>query len=90
MIIIPTTKFRTKLKADGTVEKLKSRICLRGDQQAQTGDWDTWCKIGGFSAVKIFLALAAQHKCKVYQLDYIGAFLQAPAQSRVITTLPAE
>ena len=88
-VIIPTTtKFRTKLKADGTVEKLKARVCLRGDKQI--GEWDTWCKIGGFSAVKHFLALAAHHKCRVYQLDYIGAFLQADAQSRVITILPAE
>ena len=89
-IIPTTTKFRTKIKPDGTVEKLKARICLRGDQQEKDNEYDTWCKIGGFNAVKHFLALAAHHKCRVYQLDYTGAFLQAPATTRVITILPAE
>ena len=79
-----------KLKADGTVEKLKVRICLRGDKQEKNEDEDTWCSIGGFDAVKKFLALAAHHKCRVYQLDYIGAFLQAIARGRVITMLPTE
>lgn len=74
-IIPTTTKFRTKIKPDGTVEKLKARICLRGDKQVKDEDEDTWCKIGGFNAVKNFLAMAAHLKCRVYQLDYTGAFL---------------
>ena len=89
-IIPTTTKFRTKIKPDGTVEKLKARICLRGDKQEKDEEYDTWCKVGGFNAVKIFLAMAAFHKCRVYQLDYTGAFLQAPATTRVVTILPAE
>ena len=72
------------------MEKLKARICLRGDQQVKDEDEDTWCKIGGFNAVKHFLAMAAHLMCRVYQLDYTGAFLQAPATTRVITILPAE
>ena len=84
-VVIPTTtKFRVKLKADGTVEKLKVRICLWGDKQEKNEEEDTWCSIGGFDAVKKFLALAAHHKCRVYQLDYIGAFLQAIARGRVL------
>ena len=34
--------------------------------------------------------MAARLKCRVYQLDYTGAFLQAPATTRVITILPGE
>ena len=33
--VIPVTaKCRTKIRADGTVDKLKVRVCLRGDLQA--------------------------------------------------------
>ena len=89
-IIPTTTKFRTKLKADGTVDKLKTRCCLRGDQQAQYSDYDTWCPIASFRELRLFLAWAARKKCRVYQLDFIGAFLQAKARNRVFTMLPAE
>jgi hypothetical protein len=88
--IIPvTTKFRTKLKSTGAIKKLKARICLRGDMQ-QKGQWDTWCPIAGFRALRIFLAMAARQRCRVFQLDFVGAFLQSNAVDRTITMLPKE
>ena len=89
-IIPTTTKFRTKLKADGTADKLKARVCLRGDQQAKYSDYDTWCPIASFRELRVFLTWAAKKKCRIYQLDFIGAFLQAKARNRVFTMLPAE
>ena len=89
--IIPVTaKARVKIKSDGTVDKLKIRICLRGDKQAELVDWDTWCPIAGFRELKLFLSFAARFKCRVFQLDFIGAFLQAEARNRVFTVLPKE
>ena len=38
----------------------------------------------------IFLAFAAHLKCWIYQLDFIGAFLQAVARNQVFTMLPME
>jgi hypothetical protein len=88
--IIPVTaKYRTKLQSNGTIEKLKTRICLRGDLQSAS-EMDTWCAIAGFRALKIFLAVAARTKCRVYQLDFIGAFLQSYAIDRTVTMLPVE
>ena len=55
--IIPVTaKARVKIKSDGTVDKLKIRICLRGDKQAELVDWDTWCPIAGVRELKLFLS----------------------------------
>ena len=89
--IIPVTaKFRTKIKSDGTIEKLKARVCLRGDQQAEMMDFETWCPVGNFRGLRIFLCFAARLKCRIYQLDFVGAFLQAKAKNRVFTILPAE
>jgi transposase InsO family protein len=88
--IIPVTaKYRTKLQSNGTIEKLKTRICLRGDLQSAS-EMDTWCAIAGFRALKIFLAVAARTKCRVHQLDFIGAFLQSYAIDRTVTMLPVE
>jgi hypothetical protein len=89
-VIIPvTTKFRTKLKSAGAIDKLKVQICLRGDMQ-QKGEWDTWCPVAGFRALCIFLAMSARQKFRTYQLNFVGAFLQSYAVDRTITMLPKE
>ncbi|KAG7340335.1 reverse transcriptase RNA-dependent DNA polymerase [Nitzschia inconspicua] len=90
--IIPVTaKFRVKLTKDGMIEKLKSRIALRGDLMRDNVEIpDTWCPIAGFRAFKMFLAMAAHYKKRIYQLDYVAAFLQADVLGQKFTTLPIE
>jgi hypothetical protein len=90
--IIPVTaKFRVKLTQDGTVEKLKSRIALRGDLiRENVYVPNTWCPVAGFRAFKLFLASATYYKQRVYQLDYIAAFLQSDVMGRKFTVLPKE
>ena len=69
--IIPVrAKARVKIKSDGTVDKHKIRICLRGDKQAELVDWDTWCPIAGFRELKLFLSFAARFLCRIIQLDF--------------------
>ena len=53
-------------------------------------DWDTWCLIACFKELKLSLSMAAQFKCRIYQLDFVGAFLQSQARNRISTILPAE
>jgi hypothetical protein len=90
--IIPVTaKYRVKLTADGQVEKLKTRIALRGDMMKNNMFTpDTWCPIAGFRALKMFLAFAAECRQRVYQLDYVAAFLQADVIGRKFTKFPAD
>ncbi|KAG7353973.1 reverse transcriptase RNA-dependent DNA polymerase [Nitzschia inconspicua] len=51
---------------------------------------DTWCPIVGFRTIKIFLATASYFKKRIYQLEYVAAFLQADVIGRKITSLPIE
>ena len=89
--IIPVTvKFRTKLQSNGKVDKLKTRMCLRGDKQKELSDFDTWCAIASFRPLRKFLASAAGKKCRIYQLDFIGAFLQSYTQHTTFTMMPKE
>ena len=53
-------------------------------------DFDTWSPIASFKELKLFLAYAVWKKCRIYQLDFIGAFLHAIARNRVFTILPNE
>jgi hypothetical protein len=90
--IIPvTSKYRVKSTPDGSIEKLKARIALRGDLMRDNIIIpDTWCPIAGFRSLKIFLAMAARMKQRVYQLDYVAAFLQADVIGRKFTILPVD
>ena len=89
-VISVTAKFRVKLQSNGKVEKLKTRICLRGDKQQELTDWDTWCPIAVFRELRKFLAFNASMKQRIYQLDFIGAFLQSKTQHLTYTILPEE
>jgi hypothetical protein len=88
MIPVPA-KHRAKSQSKGTIEKLKIRMCLRGDLQAPS-ELDAWCAIADFRALKMFLSVATRTKCRAHQLDFISAFLQCHAIDRTVTILPEE
>jgi hypothetical protein len=77
-----------KLRSDGTLDKLKNRLVVRGDMQKNL-DEDKWSPTASFRALKLFLAHAARLKVHVRQLDFVGAFLQAKVRSRIFVTIPA-
>jgi hypothetical protein len=49
---------------------------------------DSWSPTAPFRYLKMFLADAARNKCRVYQLDFIGAFLQANVRGGIFVSLP--
>lgn len=80
---------KVKLKSDGSLDKLKVRIVVRGDLQAKLAKEDKWSPTASFRAMKMFLADAARHKVRVRQLDFIGAYLQSKARGRIFVRMPA-
>jgi len=73
--------FQVKILSDGSLDKLKTQIVVRGDLQSKTLTKDKLSPIASFRAFKMFLAHATRIKAPVKQLDFIGAFLQAKKQS---------
>ncbi len=59
----------------------------RGDLQ-DTAMEDSWSPTAPFRSLNIFLADATRNKCRVYQLDFIGAFLQPNDRGRIFVSLP--
>ena len=45
---------------------------------------DTWSPTASMRTLKYFLAGAAKHKARVYQLDFIGLFLQAKLRTEFL------
>ena len=78
---------KSNIQSDGSLEKLKLRIVVRGDLQNKEMVGDTWSPTASMRTLKYFLADAAKHKARVHQLDFIGAFLQAKVKNRVFVKL---
>ena len=81
--------YKTKIKSDGRVEKLKARIAVRGDLDPGSEGEDNYAPLASFRLLKVLLAQAAKHKCRIYQIDFIGAYLHAKMDRVVFVQLPA-
>ena len=69
--------YKAKIQSDGSRDKLKFRIVVRGEQHNKELVGDTWSPTASMRTLKYFLADATKHKARVHQLDFIGEFLQA-------------
>ena len=76
--IIPTKlALKTKLNSYGGLDKLKARICLRGDIQIKDVNNNSWSPAASSGLLKCLIADAAKNRVCVYQLDFIQAFIQS-------------
>jgi hypothetical protein len=80
--------FKVKVKSDGSLDKLKTRLVVRGDLQDKNITEDKWSPTASFRSLKMFLGHAARLKTRVKQLDFVGAFLQAKMRTRMFVTIP--
>ena len=68
--------YKANIQYDGSLDKLKLVIVVRGDLQNKEMVGDTWLPTDSTRTLKYLLADATKHKARVHQLDFIGAFLQ--------------
>ena len=79
--------YKANIQSDGSLDKLKLRILVRGDLQNKEMVGDTWSPTASMSTLKYFLADADKHKAGVHKLYFIGAFLQAKLNNVVFVKL---
>ena len=58
--------YKAKIQSNGSLDKLKLRIVIRGDLQNKELVGDTWSPTASMSTLKCFLADAVNHKARVY------------------------
>ena len=68
---------KEKIKSDGSLDKLKLRILLRGYLQNKDLIGDTCYPTASMTTLKYSLADASQHKSMLHQLVFIGSFLKS-------------
>ena len=79
--------YKDKIPSDGSLDKLKLIIVVRGDLHNKEFVGDTWSPTASMRTLKYFLADATKHKARFHQLEVIGALLQAKLNNRVFVKL---
>ena len=80
---------KLKTKPDGSVDKYKARLVVKGFKQKHGVDYtDTFAPVAKFTTLRTILALAAQNGWELRQFDVATAFLYADLEEEIYMTFP--
>ena len=81
--------YKTKQDADGNAQKHKARMVARGFTQQPGIDFnETFAPVARMDTVRTVLAIAAQNKWQVHQMDVKSAFLNGYLEEEVYVEQP--
>ncbi|MCO5557965.1 hypothetical protein L7F22_011539 [Adiantum nelumboides] len=81
--------FKTKYKADGSLDKHKARLVARGFSQRPGVDFDeTYAPTARMTTIRTVLCLAAHFGWAVFQMDVKSAFLNGEMEKEVYVPQP--
>ena len=62
--------FKRKLKADGSIDKYKARLVVKGYKQNEGVDYfDTYSPVTRITSIRMLVAIAALHNLEIHQMD---------------------
>lgn len=81
--------FKKKLRPDGTIERFKARLVIRGFTQRKGLDYfDTYSPVTKIATIRTLLALAAIHDLVIHQMDVKTAFLNGDLEEEIYMSQP--
>ena len=79
--------YKSNIQSDGSLYKPKLIIVVRWDLQNKELVGDNWSPTSSMNTLKYLLTDATKHKARVYQLYFIGEFLQSKVKNRLFVKL---
>lgn len=81
--------YKTKTNKEEKVEKYKARLVAKGYKQRQGVDYDEiFAPVARIDTIRLLIAVAAQYKWKIYQMDVKSAFLNGYLEEEVYIEQP--
>ena len=81
--------YKTKVTPEGDIERYKARLVAQGCSQKYGTDYDeTFCPVVRAESVRSVIALAAQKKLMLHQMDVTTAFLNGELDEEVYIKQP--
>ena len=81
--------YRTKFNADGSINKHKARLVVKGYAQMVGVDFsETFAPVARLDTIRILLALAAQNGWTIHQMDVKFAFLNGYLEEEIFVEQP--
>jgi len=81
--------FKRKRKVDGTIERFKARLVIRGFSQKHGIDYfDTYIPVARIATIRVLIALAAIQRLVIHQMDVETAFLNGELEEEVYMKQP--
>ena len=81
--------FKKKMKPDGTIDKYKARLVIKGYKQREGLDYfDTYSPVTRITSIRLVLAIAAIRNLEVHQMDVKTAFLNGILEEEIYMEQP--
>jgi hypothetical protein len=81
--------FKKKLRPDGTIERYKVRLVVKGYSEKEGEDYfDTYSPVARLTIIRVLLSLAASHGLIVHQMDVKTAFLHGELDEEIYMHQP--
>ena len=81
--------YKTKLNSDGSIQKHKARLVAKGYSQQYGIDYnETFAHVARLDTIRALVALAAQKKWQIHQLDVKSAFLNRYLEEEIYVEQP--
>eukprot|EP00957_Ditylum_brightwellii_P014729 1110292-Ditylum_brightwellii.AAC.1 len=84
-----TWAFRIKQFSNGTINKLKVRLCICGNQQTEgVNVFNTFAPVVNFSTVCLLIVMSIQLGWTLAHIDYTAAFVNATVEEETYVGIP--
>ena len=81
--------FKRKKKVDGSIDKYKTRLVIKGCRQTEGLDYfDTYSPVTRINSIKMVLAITALRNLEIHQMDVKTAFLNGELDEEIYMEQP--